>query len=830
MILKTLRYTLVMILIVTSYNSFSQSVDHWETIVRVGDSCQYFVPDSEIGTSWKETNFIDNAWDTGQSGFGYGDDDDNTILPEGTVCVYLRYDFDLSELSDIAAMYIDIDYDDGFVAYLNGVEVARANIIDPISWNMELENDHEASMYSGINPERFDISEFLNSTLITGKNILAVEVHNVTASSSDMSANVFLHAGVTTTDSIYGPVPDWFGPPVSFKEFNLPLMIINTNEQEIPDDPRIVADMGIIDNGNGVLNKPEDPWNAYSGKISIERRGKSSYNFEKKSYSIELQNEDGSNNNVSILGLPEENDFVLYGPYSDKTMIKNVLTYELFRRTGRWAPRTRYVEIILNDEYRGVYVLTEKLKRDKNRVDIDKITPEDVTNEEISGGYILRRDKTDGVAVTEWWRSSVDQPYHETMWYQYFDPRYSELTVFQSLYIRKWMEDFDETMSGEEFAHPQSGYRKYIRTKSFIDMMFINEISKGIDNYLFSTYFYKENDNDGGQLVAGPPWDYNLGYGNLDYGEGWDAKETYGWCYPQGSRVYWYERLMEDEIYRDKVYCRWSEHRAGIFSDENIIGIIDSCVNVLGDAIERNYSKYPTLGKYIWPAIEPIPETYEEEVFNLKEWLIGRLAWMDDHWLNNGNCNYQKPSDLTLSNSMILDTDPKGTLVGVLNTIDTDSEKHYYSLVSGKGDEDNSKFTLKDNLLLSNATFEEENATVFKVRVESVDDEHGSIEQKFEINLVETVSSELIAALETSFVLYPNPSSDWVRINLGAYGGNDLYVQLIDLSGKVMSNYVGGVHEINENLYNDSKNLGKGLYMIKLKLEEQSITRKFIKI
>jgi hypothetical protein len=228
-----------------------------------------------------------------------------------------------------------------------------------------------------------------------GKNLLAVEVHNKNAASSDMSSNVFLHTGLSVSDSIYRPVPDWFGEPVSFDEFNLPLMVINTNGQVIPDDPKIVSDMGLVNNGSGALNRLDDAWNEYSGKISIE-----------------FQLGDGSNNNVSILGLPEENDFVLYGPYSDKTMIKNVLTYVLFRRTGRWAPRTRYIEVVLNGVYDGVYVLTEKIKRDKNRVDIDKITAEDVTAEEISGGYILRRDKKDKLEDLEWWTSPVEQPFH----------------------------------------------------------------------------------------------------------------------------------------------------------------------------------------------------------------------------------------------------------------------------------------------------------------------------------------------------------------------------------------------------------------------------------
>jgi len=400
---------------------------------------------------------------------------------------------------------------------------------------------------------------------------------------------------------------------------------------------RIVADMGLIYNGEGQTNFVLDDWNEYSGKISIERRGESSSGFQKKSYSIELQNEDGTNNNISILDLPQENDFVLYGPYSDKTLIKNVLSYELFRLTGRWAPRTRYIEVILNGNYNGIYVLTEKLKRDENRVDIDKLTNEDTSIVDISGGYILRRDKTVKSDPEEWWRSSVSQPYHEKMWYEYYDPKYKDLTTDQANYIKNWMKEFDGMMSGNDFNDPDLGYKKYIKTKSFIDLMFLNEISKGIDNYLFSGYFYKENDADGGQLVAGPPWDYNLGYGNLDYGTDWNAAESYGWCYPQWSRTYWFARLMEDEAYKNKVYCRWTKFRETIYSDENIENMIDSCVTVLGDAVDRNFSKYRVLGIYVWPNLV-YPDTYEEEIVELKTWLLDRLDWIDSQWYNMGDC------------------------------------------------------------------------------------------------------------------------------------------------------------------------------------------------
>lgn len=824
------RYFLIILFIVAHSNIFSQTTGHWESIFGEGESCPYLVPDRDMGTQWQEISFDDSDWEIGEPGFGFGDGDDITILPTGTQSVYIRIAFDVNEISDITDLYFDVDYDAGFVAYINGTEVARDNVEDPISWNMELVDYTEAVMYTGVNPYRYRLKEFISSALVPGKNVLAVEVHSYRANANDFSANVFLHALIEGSDSIYGPVPEWFGDTASFSEFNLPLMLINTNGQKIPNEPRIVADMGLIYNGEGVLNSIDDPWNEYNGLISIERRGESSKDFAKKSFSIELQNADGSNNNDSILGLPEENDFVLYGPFSDQTLIKNVLSYELFRITGRWAPRTRFIEVVLNGQYEGVYVLTEKLKRDENRVDIDKLTSEDVSLPELSGGYILRRDKTGNSSDEEWWKSPVKQPFHQTMWYEYYDPKYDDLIGDQASYIRDWMKNFDEVMSGANFGDPEDGYRKYIKTKSFIDMMFLNEISKGIDNYLFSNYFHKENDADGGQLIAGPPWDYNLGYGNLDYGESWDAKESYGWCYPQGGRIYWYERLMQDSHYMNKTYCRWTEHREGIYSDENIMGIIDSCVLTLGDAADRNFVRFPTLGNYVWPAIEPYPETYEGEIEKLKSWLMARLAWMDSQWLDLGNCNIQAPTDITLSNNIIPENVASGTIIGVLNSEDPDSDSFKYALVAGEGDKDNAKFSIFNSFLLSNEVFDYQTQNSFSIRLASTDDTYERFEKVLEVKVSSTLSAAASIAQDVLFVLYPNPSSDDVQISSTALGNISVNVQVIDMSGKTLYKYEGQLSEINPRLSENARALDKGVYLVKINVDGQSITKKFIKL
>ena len=138
--------------------------------------------------------------------------------------------------------------------------------------------------------------------------------------------------------------------------------MIDTYGVDIPDDPRIPAHMGIIDNESGI-NNINDDFNGYNGDITIETRGNSSQWNDKTPYRFETVDEEGENNNVELLGMPEENDWVLYAPWQDKTMLRNVLAYQLSNEIGKYAPRTKFIELFLNDEYKGVYVLMEKIKR-----------------------------------------------------------------------------------------------------------------------------------------------------------------------------------------------------------------------------------------------------------------------------------------------------------------------------------------------------------------------------------------------------------------------------------------------------------------------------------
>ena len=413
-------------------------------------------------------------------------------------------------------------------------------------------------------------------------------------------------------------------------ESNLPIVIINTGNNEIVDDPRIIADMGIINNMNG-LNKFSDQHNDYSGKISIELRGSSSqYIFPKKSYSIETQTLNGENNNVSLLNLPEENDWVLYGPYSDKTLLRNNLTYQLSRQMGHYSPRTKYFELFINNEYMGIYVLTEKIKRDLNRVNIKKIQEDDV-----SGGYIIKIDKLTDAPINSSWCSSFMTFNDDFVCFQYHYPKADEITIDQKYYIESFINNINYSI--KELSEKQLNINtvENINFNSFIDYLIISELSKNVDAYRISTFLYKDSDEISGDLHMGPVWDYNLSFGNVDFCK---SSEISGWVLDAGTPCqksiprYWH-LLLQNDSFRNLFINRWFELRNNILSIDNIFNHIDSASEYIFDAQTRNFETWNSLGEYVWPNYQ-LGESYQDEISFLKYWIYYRITWIDNNIQN----------------------------------------------------------------------------------------------------------------------------------------------------------------------------------------------------
>ncbi|HPI87024.1 MAG TPA: CotH kinase family protein [Bacteroidales bacterium] len=425
-------------------------------------------------------------------------------------------------------------------------------------------------------------------------------------------------------------------------ETNLPIIVINTFGEPIVDEPKIEAHMGIIDNGPGEINSLDDPFNNYDGMIGIETRGQSSQMFPKKSYGFETRDAEGENLDTSLLGLPEENDWVLYAPYSDKSMLRNFMSFEMGSRMGNYCTRQVFCELVINDDYKGIYTLMEKIKKDDDRVDIATLNPDEISGDDLTGGYIIKVDKLDWDFEfdSDGWRSDPDPPYPNAMdiIFQYYYPEADEMPSQQKIYIRDYITDAENALTSFTFSMPEIGYMQYFDVLSYVDFMLLCEISKEVDKYRYSTYMYKEKDSDGGKLFAGPLWDFDLGYGNVDY---WPEGLDYtGWLYYmvnpyEWSIMFWWKRLMEDPYFRNMAKTRWEYLRQERLSDEDVHQMIDSVVNLLEDARVRNFERWPILGEYVWPNYDWFGNTYEDEVDYFEDFLFNRLQWMDGNFTGN---------------------------------------------------------------------------------------------------------------------------------------------------------------------------------------------------
>lgn len=625
--MKGLRFFFFSFLLVHSSHLIAQ-VDHWESIIVEGDTWKYLVPDAQV-SGWQNSGFDDSGWTVGSAPVGFGENNIGSTIG-ASMSVYLRKEFTVVDADDLAEAVLHLDFDDGVVAYLNGVEIARSNVTGIPTFNQPSDGLHESTLYQGVAPELFT---FDASLLVTGTNTLAVEVHNANSESSDLVAHPILSVGVRSGELNYEPTPNWFYPPLNFTSSNLPIVIIDTQGQEIVNDPKTPATISIISNRRKGHQVPlntlsDDP--VFSWYCGIEIRGESSQSFEKKSYGFEIWDAFGNDMDSTFLGFPSEEDFILYGPYSDKSQMNNVLAMYIGNRMGRYASRTRYVELIVNNDYKGLYVLMERIKRDDNRVNISNLNSDEISGDDLTGGYIVRIDK----GIYNGWYSqfgAYNNPENK-IYFQYFYPDPAEIHPAQGAYIKAYVDEFEEAVTSPNFTNAQGvNYSEYISLRSFVDTFILNELSKNVDGYRLSTYFNKQKDSQGGKFISGPFWDFNLAFGNGDYCAGDDVT---GWEYYQcqGSSPVWWDHMLQDTLFTNALKCRWTALRTNLLSENQLNHVIDSLTGIINEAQVRNFQRWPNLGTYVWPNPPYFYQnitSHSQIVSALKNWLFARAEWLD---------------------------------------------------------------------------------------------------------------------------------------------------------------------------------------------------------
>jgi spore coat protein CotH len=420
-----------------------------------------------------------------------------------------------------------------------------------------------------------------------------------------------------------------------FTSSNLPIVIINTDidpntnqPYTIQDDPRILAAMKIIKRPDGTRNFLTDQNTAsfldYQGRINIEIRGSSSQDLPKKGYGFTtLEADNVSNDNVSLLDMPSENDWILNGLAFDPSLIRDYLSYNLSRQLGNYAPRTVFCEVIINGSYQGLYLLQEKIKADSKRVNILKITSSDNAIPNITGGYITKADKTTGGDPVAWTMSS----YAGETNFIHDLPKPEEVTPQQQTYIYAQFTNL-ETTSHANNVNISSGYPSIIDVPSFIDFMIVNELASNVDGYQLSTYFHKDRN---GKLRAGPIWDFNLTYGNDLFQWGYDRSRTDIWQFSNGDNEgakFWRD-LFTNPTYKCYLSKRWNalQQSDQPLNFEVLKAFIDTTVNTIAEATVRENIRWGTIPNQAL------------EIENMKAFLEQRILWITNHLGSFAACN-----------------------------------------------------------------------------------------------------------------------------------------------------------------------------------------------
>ncbi len=406
-------------------------------------------------------------------------------------------------------------------------------------------------------------------------------------------------------------------PGLALDSTHLPIFSINTNGGAvIPDANKIPASYNIIDNGSGNWNYFNQTTYSLTGNMMVELQGYTGPSYPKKNYDFDLTDTSGLDIDTPLLGMPSENDWILKAEYLDYSLMKNAVTYEMSRRMGRYAPRTMFCEVLVNGEYQGVYTLTEKVKRDSNRVDISKLTHADTSGVNITGGYIIEMNINGDPGA---WNSTYFPINYSTcnlpVEFKHVYPKPDSIQVLQHYYIKSYVDSFENSLWNTGFQDPVNGWRRFAGEGSFVDFLIVNEFSANYDSYGRSTYLYKNKITQGGKLHIGPPWDYDRAFaGGTE--AGWVHEITHpGWPYP-----FWWSKFRADSVYMRHLYCRWHTLRETTLSDSSFYTYIDSISNYIHDAAVRNF--------LVWSGLGVID--YDAEVTALKNYIHDRNDWIDN--------------------------------------------------------------------------------------------------------------------------------------------------------------------------------------------------------
>ncbi|MBI4582495.1 MAG: CotH kinase family protein [Planctomycetes bacterium] len=695
------------------------------------------VPASSLGLNWTQVNFDPAGWIDGMTGVGYERSTGYEALIKTDVgaqmynlnsTVYLRLTFTVDNPLALSALTLRMKYDDGFIAYLNGVRIAASNA--PAAPNFRSVATAENPEENAVRFEDFEISEFMGA-LRPGLNVLAIHGLNWSLTSSDLlvlpelfgsrfsvkvdpaaarfllqptpglanssgypalaapprfsiPGGTFLESGGAVAVMLTSPSPTvqirytlngsdptpssaLYTGPISLSSSatlrarafdagvgpsrlvtenyllvardlegfnsNLPVVIIDSLGTPIPGTltqdfaPAVAAfiDTSETSGRATIADSPE-----FLGRAGLRVRGNSAASYPKLPYRLEIWDDYGDDLEVSLLGMPDESDWILEASWADRTLMRNMLMYRLWRESGHYSPGTRAVEVYLNTgggkvsnaDYWGVYIFTERIKRDGDRVDLQKLFPSHNREPEISGGYILQDDRRQ---FGEQGITTAAGPAGTFFGIIFEDPEEDELTPQQIAWVQNYFNRFEAALEGPAFRDPAAGYAKYIDVPSWIDYHLLTEAGANPEAFQNSVYMSIDR---GGKIVMGPLWDYAGGLGGSQEQRFRNPEVFMHDILLPNNDPYpypWWPRLFEDPEFELKWMDRWQELRRGALATDRLLSIIDQYTAELAEAQARNFAR--------WPASPKFFPTWQGHIDYLKQYIRQRFEWFDSHFL-----------------------------------------------------------------------------------------------------------------------------------------------------------------------------------------------------
>eukprot|EP00192_Tetraselmis_astigmatica_P002600 CAMPEP_0117672430 /NCGR_PEP_ID=MMETSP0804-20121206/13901_1 /TAXON_ID=1074897 /ORGANISM="Tetraselmis astigmatica, Strain CCMP880" /LENGTH=581 /DNA_ID=CAMNT_0005481033 /DNA_START=737 /DNA_END=2480 /DNA_ORIENTATION=+ len=396
----------------------------------------------------------------------------------------------------------------------------------------------------------------------------------------------------------------------------------------------------------------------YDGYIGIELRGHSSQRHDKKSWAIELRDQNGEDVEHPLFGMPSDDDWVLLGAETDQSLgLRNYMAYSLYRSAmGRYAPRVMFVEVLVlqepstppasgsssssqngtaqNEAYRGLYLLGEKVKSTSDRLDISDFDEDS----DRSGGYILKYDNDNIDEGDHVLKSSATG-----LQFIMYEPKKGDGLEAAQAWITDWLSGLEGELQSLRPSDSLSSLSHCIDLPAFVDYFLITELSKNPDGYRGSVYMHKDR---GGCLRMGPPWDYNEafglccgfpiegyqsggGVGNAPEGWRFNICKTEGMCKfdPVDGISWWFQKAWTSAGFQAKAAARWRQLRQHQLSDAAVLGKFDSAAGLIFDAAERNNERWAA--STAQEGFESGLDQWVYHTMQMRAWLAARLQWMD---------------------------------------------------------------------------------------------------------------------------------------------------------------------------------------------------------